>query len=53
MGIDLWNKYGADLTQGQFHSELLKMFEGLQGTDKIHMTAMPTVGVHVPGGTVF
>ncbi|MFE7707292.1 hypothetical protein ACFU6I_16125 [Streptomyces sp. NPDC057486] len=42
IGIGLWNKCGADLTQGQFHSELLKIFDGLQGTDKIYMTAMPT-----------
>nr|WP_244298071.1 polymorphic toxin type 44 domain-containing protein [Streptomyces griseoflavus] len=35
MGIDLWNKYGADLTQEQFHSEMLNMIDGLQGTDKV------------------
>nr|WSY57798.1 polymorphic toxin type 44 domain-containing protein [Streptomyces sp. NBC_00886] len=52
MGVDLWNKYGADLTQDQFHSELMKMFQELQGTDKVVGITQPPLGVHVPGGTI-
>ncbi|MFE7707289.1 polymorphic toxin type 44 domain-containing protein [Streptomyces sp. NPDC057486] len=52
-GIDLWKKYGADLTQGQFHSELLNMFGDLQGTDKIYSLAPPPPTMEkVPGGWV-
>jgi hypothetical protein len=53
MGIDLWIKYGADLTQEQFHSEIMKMFGDLEGTDKIRMTTPPQpTWEHVPGGWI-
>ncbi|MFF4148385.1 polymorphic toxin type 44 domain-containing protein [Streptomyces sp. NPDC001698] len=52
-GIALWKKYGADLTQGQFHSELLNMFGDLQGTDKIYSLTPPRPTMDpVPGGWI-
>ncbi|MEV5931608.1 hypothetical protein AB0L56_02265 [Streptomyces sp. NPDC052079] len=46
MGIDLWNKYGAD--QEEFHSEMLKMIDGLRGTDKV--LELTSSGRHPPSG---